>query len=180
MKIIIIGGGETAQAFKNQSGMCHDIDIMTKQEFDIRDQETCQAIADKCLHYDAIIVTAGVFASDAYNIWSTNLLGPVLILNHLVQQQFQGHITVISSHSANWTSWPDISLQRLNYNSSKHALSTFVSGLSHRSHVPTFTIIEPPSFQSRMSQYKGITMSAVVDAINQSLQKRVDKIVLGQ
>lgn len=180
MEILIIGGGDTAQAFKNQPGMCHNIDIITKQQLDIRDPKNCQIIANKCLDYDAIIVTAGVYEADACDIWSTNVLGPVLILNYLVEYQFTGHVIVMSSHAANWTSWPDIPLQRLNYNCSKQAISTFVSSLSIRSHVPTFTIIEPPSFQSRMSQYKGIPISTVVDAINQSLESRVDKIVLGR
>jgi len=176
MNVSIVGGGDLAKAFIKQTS--HNVTLYQHDDYDLTQQEQCQLLCKHLVNADAVIITAGVFVGDTWNMWLVNAVAPSYIICCLDEQQYKGRIIVISSNGANWTSWPEISQSRLIYNTSKHAISKFVEGIEHAENSGRYTVIEPSKFQSKMSQYQGSDIGQVVNAVEYSLTNSVVKITL--
>ena len=177
--VLVIGGGQLARHFA-ETRQQYKIDVVTRKDYDLTVEQDCNELSTKCLNYDYILITAGKLSetTNAWNMLISNTVGPCSIISKLIELQYQGHIVVISSHASNWTSWPGISLNRLVYNCSKNALSNFVDSCSLAFNKPTFTTIEPPSFKTSMSNFKGWNVDTVCKHIDTALKKEVEKITL--
>jgi NAD(P)-dependent dehydrogenase (short-subunit alcohol dehydrogenase family) len=91
------------------------------------------------------------------------------IISKLVEKNYTGHVVAVSSNAANWTSWPNISVDRLTYNNSKHAISSFVYGIKHRNYTGKYSVIEPSKFKSPMSNFQGLDISLITAALDSIL-----------
>ena len=167
--VAIVGGGELANAFCEKNKNNYKIKICTHSEFDITDRGNCDNLVDLLLNFNAIIITAGYFGNDIWKMWLTNTVGPSYIIGKLVEKKYTGHIVAVSSNAANWTSWPDISIDRLTYNNSKHAISNFVYGVKHRNYVGKYSVFEPSKFKSSMSNFQGLDISLITSALDSIL-----------
>lgn len=178
--ILIVGGGQLAEYFQETRTSSYKINIVTRQEKDLTVQQNCNDIALRCTNYDFVIITAGKFVEtfNLFEMLSTNFVGPCSIIAELINQNYQGHIIVISSHASKWTSWPGIDIKRLSYGCSKNAITTFVDSCSLAFNNPTFTVIEPPAFQTSMSNFRGWDLESICESIDYALQKKVEKITL--
>jgi NAD(P)-dependent dehydrogenase (short-subunit alcohol dehydrogenase family) len=176
MNVSIVGCGDLAAAFIKQTS--HNVVLYKHEDYDLTQQDHCQLLCKHLVNADAVVITAGVFDSNLWNMWLVNTVAPSYIICCLNDQQYKGRIIIISSNGANWTSWPEISQGRLVYNNSKQAISKFVAGIEHSENSGRYTVIEPSKFQSKMSQYQGSDIIHVVDAIEYALANSVTKITL--
>ena len=176
MNVSIVGGGDLATAFIKQTS--HDVTVYRHEDYDLTQQDNCQLLCKQLVNADAVVITAGTFDNDLWNMWLVNTVAPSYIICCLNDQHYKGQIIVISSNGANWTSWPEISQSRLVYNTSKQAISKFVTGIEHAENSGRYTVIEPSKFQSEMSQYQGSDIIHVVNAIEYALVNLVNKITL--
>jgi short-subunit dehydrogenase len=176
MNISIVGGGDLSTAFIKQTS--HNVIVYSHKDYDLTKQDRCLSLCKHLIDTDAVIITAGSFDSDLWNMWLINTVAPSYIICCLNDRQYKGQIIVISSNGANWTSWPEISQSRLVYNTSKQAISKFVAGIEHAENSGKYIIIEPSKFQSKMSQYQGSDIAHVVNAIEYALANSVTKITL--
>jgi NAD(P)-dependent dehydrogenase (short-subunit alcohol dehydrogenase family) len=168
--VAIVGDGDLAQAWISKNKKNYTINVYGHQEFDLTQKNHCDQLIDVLQDKDIIIITAGVFDKDLWNIWLVNLVAPSYIVSELIKKDYKGKTVVISSNAANWTSWPEISLERLVYNNSKHAISKFVYGTVQSGHGGQFVVLEPSKFKSSMSQQQGQDIESVVDAIDFSIK----------
>ena len=178
MKILIIGKGETCRAFRQKYEVKYDIRVIGRDEYDLNNSDDCLSIAGICTSYDAVLILAGKRSGCDKELWNSNFLGPALIAGRLIELNYQGHVVALSSHAANWSSWPGIDKDRLIYNCAKHSLSHFFGALNLGVDMPSFTIIEPPAYKTHLSMYKGHDIETIIDAIDHSLQRKVEKITI--
>lgn len=175
MNISIIGGGDLARAFSQQTK--HTATIYSHCDYDIAVQTVCDQLVLKVMDSDAVIITAGVYGGSVWNVWLVNTVAPSYLISELITKQYSGKIVVISSNAANWTSWPGSPVDRIVYNNSKHAISNFVYGVEH-SGFGQFTVLEPSRFQSKMSNYQGTDIDQVVQTLEYALSNSVYSIKL--
>lgn len=165
-KISILGGGALATAIVDNLNEKFDIDVFDRNRFDISSQEQCDAIASNLSQYDIVIITSGKFDNDLWGMWLVNTVGPAYLISKLDSMYRDKKIIAVTSYGSSWTSWPEIDLNRLVYNSSKSGLTTFLQGLIHRdSSKNKISILEPSKFQSSMSNYTGADIDLVVNQI---------------
>ena len=89
----------------------------------------------------------------------------------LIENKSQAHVIVVGSHGAMWTSWPDISIERLSYNVSKETIQSFVTGLAHSgSSNLKLSVVNPTKFQSKLNGYQGYSIDIIVDGIIHVIQ----------
>jgi len=97
-----------------------------------------------------------------WNMWMTNTVGPCYLIAKLNEVSKNQQIIAVSSHGASWTSWPNISSERLNYNASKSALNEFLSGLIHQGTTTNkISVVEPGKFSTHMSGYQGASVTII-------------------
>lgn len=153
-ELAIVGGGELASALvarnRHISSFC-----ISREDRDISSQINCDEVVKDISGCPKILITAGVFNHDAWQTWLVNTVAPCYIIQQLVVNGYQGHIAVISSNAANWTSWPGADIDRVVYNCSKHATSGFAAAMVQRKSNVRITVIEPSRFQSTMSGQTG-------------------------
>ena len=165
-KMSILGGGALATAIVDNLADKFDIDVFDHDRFDISSKEQCDSIAINLSQYDIIIITSGKYDNDLWGMWLVNTIGPAYLISILDSMYVDKKIIAVTSHGASWTSWPDIDLNRLVYNSSKSGLTTFLHGLIHRdSSKNKISILEPSRFQSGMSNYTGSDINLVANQI---------------
>jgi hypothetical protein len=164
--VALIGGGELAQAWQRKNLNNYDIELFTHEQFDLTQKKQCDQLANLLSQKDVVIITAGVYDNDLWNMWMINSVAPAYLVGQLIEKKYQGKTIVVSSNAANWTSWPDISLSRLTYNESKHAISSFLYGVVQGKFCGTYCVLEPSKFQSNMSNHQGQPIEQVVDALD--------------
>lgn len=165
-KLAIIGGGELANAFYEKNKNNYEINIYTHKEFDITDQNNCDILVDLLLNFSIIVITAGNYSNDIWKMWLTNTVGPSYITSKLIEKNYSGHVVVVSSNAGNWTSWPDITIPRIVYNNSKHAISNFIYGIKQKNYKGKYSVIEPSKFKSTMSNFQGHNIDVITDALD--------------
>jgi hypothetical protein len=163
-KILIIANSTLAQEFKSTYKDIYSIDIYNN--FDMKSKKDCIKILDVARMYDKVIFTAGSHSGDSWDIISTNFTGPCFIISELVNLGFKGHLIYIGSYGSVWTSWPDISLERLTYNTSKLASVKFIQGLEHsKIGSARLSVINPSKFQTKMSKYQGMEILKIIEIL---------------
>lgn len=155
--IAIVGGGELATEIKRcASNNYSQVDIIGHDKFDITDQSQCDNIIPQLATYDAVIITAGKYDEDIWNMWLINTVGPCYLVSKLDAVATDQRIIAVSSHGASWTSWPGVPTFKLSYNANKSALNTFLNGLVQQGNSTNkITVFEPSKFKSHMSDYLG-------------------------
>lgn len=164
--LAIVGSGELADAWAEQNNNYYEIEVYSHNQFDLTQKNQCDQLIDLILSKDIIMITAGKFDDDLWNMWMVNLIAPAYLVSELIKKNYRGKIVVISSNAANWTSWPDITLERLTYNNSKQAISNFIYGVVQGKFAGKFSVIEPSAFKSNMSNYHGQDIKLVIEAID--------------
>ena len=158
---IIIGGGMLSSQIEKMM----PVKIIQKHEFNLITQKI-SSLAPDILNYDVIVITAGINHGSVNDIFCTNFLGPIKILEALANIGYSGRVILVGSHAATWPSWPGIDLERLSYNLSKRFLREFVKGLAHSEQTKLkLTVFEPTKFQSKMSQFQGIEIQSVAKSL---------------
>jgi len=155
--IAIVGGGELANEIKLSARNTYNkVDIISHSEFDITKQAQCDAIVPRLAEYDAVIITAGNYSDDIWQMALINTVGPCYLIAKLNEIAVDQRIIAVSSHGSSWTSWPDIPTVKLNYNINKLALNEFCKGLVQQgTSTNKITIFEPSKFKSKMGNYLG-------------------------
>jgi len=155
--IAIVGGGELAKQIQRiAEDNNNKVDIICHTEFDIADQNQCDAIVAKLSEYDAVIITAGNYSDDLWKMALVNTVGPCYLIAKLNEVAVDQRIIAVSSHGSSWTSWPDIPTFKLSYNINKLALNEFCKGLVQQGiSTNKITIFEPSKFKSKMGNYLG-------------------------
>lgn len=176
--VAIVGGGELAQSWQDKNNVNYKIDVYTREQFDLSQRTQCDHLIDLLYSKDIVIITAGSFDKDLWNTWLINLVAPAYVVSQLIEKNYSGHVIVISSNAANWTSWPDININRLTYNNAKHAVSNFIYGVIQGKFAGRYSVIEPSKFKSNMSNYQGQDIEQVVETIDFVINTKVWNIKL--
>jgi NAD(P)-dependent dehydrogenase (short-subunit alcohol dehydrogenase family) len=174
--IALVGGGTLAKAILNL--YAGHVKIFSHSDFDIGSKSQCDTLISELVKYNSVIITAGHLGSDYWDTWMTNTVGPCYLIGKLNAHSSNQRIIVISSYGARWTSWPEISMERLHYNMSKRAVSDFVHGLIQRGSNNQLTVIEPSKFQSPMSKNKGVSVADMAQQIIDVLENQLHVITL--
>jgi len=160
-RVIIVGGGTLAAQVSKMTA----VEMVERHQFDFC-KDDIAVLAQRVLTYDVIVITAGTIHGSANDIFSTNFLKPIQLLETLTALDYSGRVILVGSHGATWPSWPGIDLSRLNYNFSKRFLREFVKGLSHSGQSKIkFTVFEPTKFPSKMSGFQGIDIQLVAQSL---------------
>lgn len=173
LNISIIGEhGDLAQALYNKLKTDHHVTCYGKDQYNFLNKEDITALADNIYQSDIIINCPGVFAySDSWDMFTINAVAPVFLLEKLIENKSQAHVIIVGSHAAMWTSWPNISLERLSYNVSKETIQSFVTGLAQSdSSNLKLSVINPSRFQSKLNGYQGYSIDIIVDGIVHVIQ----------
>ena len=165
MNLAIVGGGDLAQAVAHAVQDQYSITTFGRWHTDLVQKSQCDQLVTQLMTFDNILFTAGAYNSDLWDMWAVNTVAPCYIISQLVNNNYTGHVVVVSSHSANWTSWPGIDVNRLTYNNSKHAVSEFIKGVQQSGLSGQYSLLEPSRFQSRMGGDSGHTPQTIVDAV---------------
>jgi len=165
MNLAVVGGGELAQAVTNSVQDQYTVTLFSHWHTDLVQKSQCDQLITQLMSFDTVLFTAGLHNADLWDMWTVNTVAPCYIVSQLVKNNYTGHVIVVSSHAANWTSWPGIDTSRLTYNNSKHSVSNFVKGVQQADVVGRYSLIEPGRFQSRMGGDSGHTIKVVVDAV---------------
>lgn len=174
--LALVGGGTLAEAIQEQ--YTGDVKIFGHKQFDLASQAACDALVPELATYGSVIITAGQLGSDHWATWMTNTVGPCYLVEKLNTQVKNQRIIVVSSYGARWHSWPDITMDRLHYNTSKRAVSDFVHGLIQRGSHNKLTVVEPSAFQSPMSNHRGVSASNMAEQIIAVLKNDMHIITL--
>ena len=171
-KIAILGNGDLSKAL--QSVIPNEFTVFDRSQLDFCNNNTIQSTAQELAQYPTIINCIGLFTGTDEQVMRANFIGPMLLINRLIELKYTGHLVLIGSHSATWTSWPGIDYQRLIYGNSKLALRNLVFGLaqSHISNID-FTVIDITKFKSTMSRGEGYESEQMARLIYNITQQEV-------
>jgi NAD(P)-dependent dehydrogenase (short-subunit alcohol dehydrogenase family) len=171
-KIAILGNGDLSKAL--QTVIPNEFTVFKRPELDFFNDATIQYTAQALIDYPTIINCIGLFSGGDEQVMQSNFIGPMLLVKHLIELKYTGHLVMIGSHSATWTSWPGIDYQRLIYGNSKLALRNLILGLaqSHISNID-FTIIDITKFKSKMSNGQGYNPEKIAKLIYNITQQDV-------
>ena len=152
--IAILGNGDLSKAL--QSVIPKEFTVFDRSQLDLSSNESIESTARSLIEYPTIINCIGLFNGSDEEVMRANFIGPMLLINRLIELKYTGHLVLIGSHSATWTSWPGIDYQRLIYGTSKLALRNLVFGLAQGqiSNID-FTVIDITKFKSTMSNNEG-------------------------
>lgn len=165
MNLAIVGGGDLAQAVTNSVQDQYTVTTFGRGHIDLVQKSQCDQLITQLMTFDNILFTAGAYNTDLWDMWAVNTVAPCYIVSQLVNNNYTGNVVVVSSHAANWTSWPGVDVNRLTYNNSKHAVSNFVKGIQQSNVVGRYSLFEPSQFQSRMGGASGHAIETVVDTV---------------
>jgi short-subunit dehydrogenase len=173
LNVSIIGAnGDLARALSKKLITDHNVICYGKDKCNFLIKNEITALADKIYKSDIIISCPGVFTSDdSWDMFTINSIAPIFLLEKLVEKKSQAHVIIVGSHSAMWTSWPGISLERLSYNVSKETIQSFTIGLS-QSGISNLklSMFNPSRFQSKLNDYQGYPIDIIVDGIMHVIQ----------
>lgn len=159
--------GQLASSIINRYQDYYDIQAFGKDTYDIRDKTVVNNLAQQIVNADVIINCAGIFGQDAWDQLLVNTVAPMYLLSKLTELKCQSKFIQIGSHSAMWTSWPGIDINRLIYSVSKNCIQSAITGLSHSGTTKmSLTIINPSKFKSKMSNWDGYDVDVVIEYIN--------------
>lgn len=145
----------------------YNIKMFGQHKFDLRNRTDIDSLADEISEFDIIINCAGIFCQDVWDELIVNATAPIYLLSRLAILKCCSRFVQIGSHSAMWTSWPGISVDRLCYNVSKNCVQTAITGLSHSKQTDMMiSIINPSKFKSGMSNYEGYEITEVIEYVN--------------
>lgn len=178
MNIAVIGKhGDLAIELQNNL-TDHHVTAYSKDQYDFLNKNNIQHLAEQIYNNDVIICCSGVYDQDAWTSYIINTVAPIYLLEKLTALNSSCHVILIGSHSAMWTSWPGIDLNRLSYNTSKSALQSFVEGLEHSELSKLkLTMFNTTKFQSEMSNYQGQPISHVVNIIKDLITNTTPPLV---
>jgi NAD(P)-dependent dehydrogenase (short-subunit alcohol dehydrogenase family) len=145
----------------------YTIQVFGQEQYDIRDRNIIDQLSQQIVNADVIINCAGLLGDDSWDELLVNAVAPIYLLTKLAELQCRSRFVQIGSHSAMWSSWPGVEVNRLCYNVSKQCLQSAVTGLSHSGKTNMLlTIINPSKFKSAMSNWDGHEVTAVIEYIN--------------
>jgi short-subunit dehydrogenase len=173
LNISIIGkDGDLAQALYNKLKTDHYVTYYGKEQFNFLQKDKISKLANLIYHSDIIISCPGVLTShDSWDMFVINAVAPVFLMEKLIENKSKAHVVIVGSHGAMWTSWPNISLERLSYNVSKETIQSFTTGLAHAGTSDLkLSIVNPSRFQSKLNGYQGYSIDMVVDGIMHVIQ----------
>lgn len=161
-KIALLGSGALSKAISSKISS----DTFDRSDVNYIDGKFSAEFIDNIVDYDVIVNCVGTMHGTVNEILTVNAVTPIVLLENLVNKQYQGHVIMIGSHASSWTSWPGIELDRLVYNNSKLALKNFVMGLSH-SNLTTMkiTLVDASRFQSEMSNFQGYNVEDIAQIV---------------
>lgn len=173
LNISIIGEhGDLAQALYNKLKTDHHVICYGKDQYNFLNKEDIIALVDNIYQSDIIVSCPGVYTSgDSWDMFTINAVAPIFLLEKLIENKSQAHVIVVGSHGAMWTSWPDISVERLSYNVSKETIQSFVTGLAHSdSSNLKLSVVNPTKFQSKLNGHQGYSIDIIVGGIIHVIQ----------
>ena len=171
--------GFLANALTNRFQDNYVVTNYSKDQFDFRDNNAVDKLSKKIYLSDHIICCSGVFNSPPWDMLTINALAPVSLLIKLTHLNCKSRIIITGSHSAMWTSWPDISLDRLCYNISKNWLQSAITGLAHSQQTQMLlTLLNISKFQSPVSNWTGKDINVVVDEFERILNNPVPPLLV--
>jgi len=167
-KMALIGSqGQLVSYVKKYYQDSYNIQAFGQHQYDIRNKNVVDHLAEQIVGADVIINCAGLFDQNVWDELLVNAVAPIYLLSKLTELQCQSKFIQIGSHSAMWTSWPGIDIDRLCYNVSKNCMQSAVTGLSHSGKTNMIlTIINPSKFKSGMSNWEGHDVDTVIEYID--------------
>jgi NAD(P)-dependent dehydrogenase (short-subunit alcohol dehydrogenase family) len=178
MNLAIVGDGDLAQAIADAVQDQYTVTMFGRRHTDLVQKSQCDQLITQLMSFDNVLFTAGLYNTDMWDMWTVNTVAPCYITSQLVTNDYSGHVIVVSSHAANWTSWPGVDINRLTYNNSKHAVSNFIKGIQQAKVIGRYSLLEPSQFQSRMGGDSGHTIETVVGAVNYLLENPARSITV--
>lgn len=167
-EISIIGKtGDLASALEADLSTNNQIQSFSKEQVNMLDANTISQIIPLIKNSDVIIICSGVMTGNVRDMLDINSVGQIQLLSELANSDSRSHVIVIGSHAATWTSWPNIELNRLLYNTSKNMLQEFVLGLEHSNLSKLqLSLYNVSRFNSKFSGMGGgVEIKEVVDKI---------------
>ena len=167
-KMALIGSrGQLASTIQKYYLDSYKIQTFGQEQYDIRNKNTVDQLAKQIVDADVIINCAGLLDQNVWDELLVNAVAPIYLLSKLSELQCRSRFIQIGSHSAMWTSWPGIAIDRLCYNVSKNCVQSAVTGLSHSGKTDMLlTIINTSKFKSSMSNWEGNNIDVVIEYIN--------------
>lgn len=178
MNMAIVGGGELAQAVVDSIQNQYSVTTFDRWHTDLANKSQCDQLIVQLMSFDTILFTAGLYNANVWDMWAVNTVAPCYIVSRLVANNYPGHVVVVSSHAANWTSWPGVDIERLTYNNSKHAVSEFIKGVQQSGTSGTYSLLEPCKFQSRMGGDSKHSIQTVVNAVEYLLKNPIKSMTV--
>ena len=165
--LAIIGSqGGLATALHKKFSEEYIVECFGKEQYNLTDVNDIDKLSEKISKFDVIINCAGVLNQDSWNTFIINAVAPARLIEQLTKHNSNAHLVLVGSHSSTWTSWPEISLERLWYNVSKETLESLVLGTNHsRGTKLKFTVFNPSRFQTPMRNFSGYSADIMVSAI---------------
>lgn len=165
--MILITGKSTLAYELNKH--LQDCIIVGKPEYNFSLQRDCDRLIQDYPTPEIIINTFATIEADAWNSLITNYVAPVYLTSKYYDNLLQGHIINISSVSAWWSSFPNISDKRFFYSISKYNLSEFGKQYNRKNidndkNVVVSTV-EVGKFESKLSQFTGCQIDKVIEQI---------------
>jgi NAD(P)-dependent dehydrogenase (short-subunit alcohol dehydrogenase family) len=178
--ILILGKGTLANSLQQ---LYPEATLVGKPEYDFSSQTDCDKLIST---YDPeiIINTVGVgVSSDIWNILTTNYVSAVYLTIGFYKKMKQGQIINVSSASAIWTSWPDITDERLAYNLSKESLTNFGRHFNRKivdnDNNTTITTVEIGKFASKLNDWQsGMAVEKAVQVIHDCIENPCQQITV--
>lgn len=179
-RMALIGSqGHLAQCVFQYYQDSYSIQVFGQSQYNIKDRTVVDLLSQQIADADVIVNCAGLLVNDTWDELLVNAVAPIYLLSKLDELQCRARFIQIGSHSAMWTSWPGIAVDRLAYNVSKQCLQSMVTGLSHSGKTNmTLTIINPSKFESEMSNWSGYPVSSVIEYIDFVIKSQHPPVLL--
>ena len=154
-EILVVGKSTLSQHLR---AVCQDF-IYTevgKPDFDISTKINCDNLVDS-YNPDILLLTQGVFGGDVWSQITVNSVSLIYLATQFYQKMNKGQIICVSSASAIWPSWPDISIERMVYGLSKQTVSNFCEHMQRKNYTVGKSVAvqcyEPCRFKSKMNNF---------------------------
>lgn len=172
MSVAILGSGSLSTELQK---LLPHTTVFNKPQLDFLNQQSITDAVPKLINFSTIINCIGIYKGATNDILQVNFLSPVTLTEQLIQHDYKGHLIMIGSHAATWTSWPGIAHDRLVYANSKLSLRNYMFGLAQSTITEmSITVVDLTKFKSKMSDYQGYdvesTAKLVTNVINQNIK----------
>ena len=172
--ILIIGKSDLAKTLSTTI----NAEVVGRPEYDFSKQQDCDLLVNN-YSPSVIINTLGILSEDYWEILAVNYVSVAYLTLKFYEKLDTAHIINISSASVYWPSYPDIPSNRLCYNLSKEALSSFGKHFNRKIIDDTnkeiiISTFEPGKFNSKMNNYSGgMDIDYIADKIIHIIDKPV-------